>query len=189
MSSQDARAGGRIIGTIWRFVHRTIRPCRCFVSISVLARSKHTKGDRKCYQENLHEPLGSCLQSCCSARRKRSASGRLMTGLVDALYQAGGLWFGWSGRLGETPSAPNIHLRHGRSQSRGSLATTAAFPMPRCGERIRVHDRPGLKKRLAMLCHRQGTARRLPDKNISEKCRLIVEGADRVMSSRPNFTR
>lgn len=31
-----------------------------------------------------------------------------MTGLLDALHQAGGLWFGWSGKLGETPSAPNV---------------------------------------------------------------------------------
>ena len=35
-------------------------------------------------------------------------SGGLVTGLVDALHQAGGLWFGWSGKPGETPSAPNI---------------------------------------------------------------------------------
>jgi trehalose 6-phosphate synthase len=36
-------------------------------------------------------------------------SGGLVTGLVDALHQAGGLWFGWSGRVGEeTPSAPNV---------------------------------------------------------------------------------
>ena len=32
-------------------------------------------------------------------------SGGLVTGLVDALHQAGGLWFGWSGKLGETRSA------------------------------------------------------------------------------------
>ncbi len=31
-----------------------------------------------------------------------------MTGLVDALHQAGGLWFGWSGKLRETRSAPNV---------------------------------------------------------------------------------
>lgn len=35
-------------------------------------------------------------------------SGGLVTGLVDALHQAGGLWFGWSGRVGETPSAPTV---------------------------------------------------------------------------------
>ena len=35
-------------------------------------------------------------------------SGGLVTGLVDALHQASGLWFGWSGKLGETPSAPNV---------------------------------------------------------------------------------
>src|ERR1700761_2106310 len=35
-------------------------------------------------------------------------SGGLVTGLVDALHQAGGLWFGWSGKLGETPSAPSV---------------------------------------------------------------------------------
>jgi trehalose 6-phosphate synthase len=35
-------------------------------------------------------------------------SGGLVTGLVDALHQAGGLWFGWSGRVGETSSAPNV---------------------------------------------------------------------------------
>jgi len=35
-------------------------------------------------------------------------SGGLVTGLVDALHQAGGLWFGWSGKLGETRSAPNV---------------------------------------------------------------------------------
>lgn len=32
-------------------------------------------------------------------------SGGLVTGLVDALSQFGGLWFGWSGRLAETHSA------------------------------------------------------------------------------------
>jgi trehalose 6-phosphate synthase len=32
-------------------------------------------------------------------------SGGLVTGLVDALHQSGGLWFGWSGKLGETRSA------------------------------------------------------------------------------------
>lgn len=32
-------------------------------------------------------------------------SGGLVTGLVDALHHAGGLWFGWSGKLGETRSA------------------------------------------------------------------------------------
>ena len=32
-------------------------------------------------------------------------SGGLVTGLLDALRPAGGLWFGWSGRLGETRSA------------------------------------------------------------------------------------
>jgi len=35
-------------------------------------------------------------------------SGGLVTGLVEALHQAGGLWFGWSGKLGETPSVPNV---------------------------------------------------------------------------------
>ncbi|MDN4999881.1 alpha,alpha-trehalose-phosphate synthase (UDP-forming) [Bradyrhizobium sp. GCM10027634] len=35
-------------------------------------------------------------------------SGGLVTGLVDALHQAGGLWFGWSGRLGETAPEPNV---------------------------------------------------------------------------------
>lgn len=32
-------------------------------------------------------------------------SGGLVTGLLDALHQAGGLWFGWSGKLGETRAA------------------------------------------------------------------------------------
>jgi trehalose 6-phosphate synthase len=32
-------------------------------------------------------------------------SGGLVSGLVDALQQAGGLWFGWSGKLGEARSA------------------------------------------------------------------------------------
>lgn len=32
-------------------------------------------------------------------------SGGLVTGLLDALHQAGGLWFGWSGKLGETRPA------------------------------------------------------------------------------------
>jgi len=32
-------------------------------------------------------------------------SGGLVTGIVDALHQAGGLWFGWSGKLGDTHSA------------------------------------------------------------------------------------
>ena len=35
-------------------------------------------------------------------------SGGLVTGLVDALHQNGGLWFGWSGKQGETPAAPNL---------------------------------------------------------------------------------
>lgn len=35
-------------------------------------------------------------------------SGGLVTGLLDALHQAGGLWFGWSGRLGEPSPAPAI---------------------------------------------------------------------------------
>jgi trehalose-6-phosphate synthase len=35
-------------------------------------------------------------------------SGGLVTGLVDALHQAGGLWFGWSGKLGENPEDPGV---------------------------------------------------------------------------------
>lgn len=35
-------------------------------------------------------------------------SGGLVTGLLDALHQAGGLWFGWSGKLGKTHSAPTV---------------------------------------------------------------------------------
>lgn len=35
-------------------------------------------------------------------------SGGLVTGLVDALRQAGGLWFGWSGKTRRTCSAPNV---------------------------------------------------------------------------------
>jgi hypothetical protein len=35
-------------------------------------------------------------------------SGGLVTGLVDALHQAGGLWFGWSGKLGETAPEPIV---------------------------------------------------------------------------------
>jgi trehalose 6-phosphate synthase len=35
-------------------------------------------------------------------------SGGLVTGLIDALHQAGGLWFGWSGKLGEAQSAPIV---------------------------------------------------------------------------------
>jgi trehalose 6-phosphate synthase len=40
-------------------------------------------------------------------------SGGLVTGLVDALHQAGGLWFGWSGRLGETAPKPNVFETEG----------------------------------------------------------------------------
>jgi trehalose 6-phosphate synthase len=40
-------------------------------------------------------------------------SGGLVTGLVDALHQAGGLWFGWSGKLRETHSAPNVFEAEG----------------------------------------------------------------------------
>jgi trehalose 6-phosphate synthase len=40
-------------------------------------------------------------------------SGGLVTGLVDALRQAGGLWFGWSGKLRETRSAPNVFEAEG----------------------------------------------------------------------------
>ena len=40
-------------------------------------------------------------------------SGGLVTGLVDALHQAGGLWFGWSGKLGETRLAPNVFEAEG----------------------------------------------------------------------------
>jgi trehalose 6-phosphate synthase len=39
-------------------------------------------------------------------------SGGLVTGLLDALRQAGGLWFGWSGKLGETRSA-SLHEADG----------------------------------------------------------------------------
>jgi trehalose 6-phosphate synthase len=35
-------------------------------------------------------------------------SGGLVTGLVDALHQDGGLWFGWSGKLGKTSPEPNV---------------------------------------------------------------------------------
>jgi trehalose 6-phosphate synthase len=35
-------------------------------------------------------------------------SGGLVTGLVDALRQAGGLWFGWSGKLGGTSPVPDV---------------------------------------------------------------------------------
>jgi trehalose 6-phosphate synthase len=38
-------------------------------------------------------------------------SGGLVTGLVDTLHQAGGLWFGWSGKLGETLSARVIEAQ------------------------------------------------------------------------------
>jgi len=40
-------------------------------------------------------------------------SGGLVTGLVDALHQAGGLWFGWSGKLGETTKEPNVFETEG----------------------------------------------------------------------------
>ena len=40
-------------------------------------------------------------------------SGGLVTGLVDALHQAGGLWFGWSGKLGETASEPIVFETEG----------------------------------------------------------------------------
>lgn len=40
-------------------------------------------------------------------------SGGLVTGLVDALHQAGGLWFGWSGRLGETAREPYVFETEG----------------------------------------------------------------------------
>jgi trehalose 6-phosphate synthase len=40
-------------------------------------------------------------------------SGGLVTGLLDALHQAGGLWFGWSGKLAETPPAPNVFEARG----------------------------------------------------------------------------
>jgi len=40
-------------------------------------------------------------------------SGGLVTGLVDALHQAGGLWFGWSGKLGETAPEPNVFETEG----------------------------------------------------------------------------
>ena len=40
-------------------------------------------------------------------------SGGLVTGLVDALHQAGGLWFGWSGKLGETAPQPNVFETEG----------------------------------------------------------------------------
>jgi hypothetical protein len=35
-------------------------------------------------------------------------SGGLVTGLIDALHQRGGLWFGWSGKLGEGQSPPVV---------------------------------------------------------------------------------
>ena len=35
-------------------------------------------------------------------------SGGLVTGLIGALHQAGGLWFGWSGKVEETQSAPIV---------------------------------------------------------------------------------
>jgi trehalose 6-phosphate synthase len=35
-------------------------------------------------------------------------SGGLVTGLIDALHQRGGLWFGWSGKLGEAQSVPVV---------------------------------------------------------------------------------
>jgi trehalose 6-phosphate synthase len=40
-------------------------------------------------------------------------SGGLVTGLVDALHQAGGLWFGWSGKLGEMTPEPNVFETEG----------------------------------------------------------------------------
>ncbi|MBP1092601.1 trehalose-6-phosphate synthase [Bradyrhizobium diazoefficiens] len=40
-------------------------------------------------------------------------SGGLVTGLVNALNQAGGLWFGWSGKLGETTPEPNVFETEG----------------------------------------------------------------------------
>ena len=40
-------------------------------------------------------------------------SGGLVTGLADALHQAGGLWFGWSGKLGETAAEPNVFETEG----------------------------------------------------------------------------
>jgi trehalose 6-phosphate synthase len=39
-------------------------------------------------------------------------SGGLVTGLVDALRQAGGLWFGWSGKIG-TSQEPNVFEAEG----------------------------------------------------------------------------
>ena len=66
-------------------------------------------------------------------------SGGLVTGLVDALHQAGGLWFGWSGKLRETAPEPNVFETEGVTYATvdlthaGTMTATAASPMRRCG--------------------------------------------------------
>ena len=55
-----------------------------------------------------------CVSNRISLPRRGTAAGGLAVGLLSALRQAGGTWFGWSGEVSEEPAAqPQVLTRDG----------------------------------------------------------------------------
>ena len=71
-------------------------------------------------------------------------AGGLAAGVLDALKQKGGIWFGWSGEITDDAVAAahvertvgSDHALHGRSVAAATTTSSiAALPMARCGRR------------------------------------------------------
>ncbi len=55
-----------------------------------------------------------CVSNRISLPRRSVAPGGLAVGILGALHQTGGVWFGWDGDLVDTePGDPDIHIRNG----------------------------------------------------------------------------
>ncbi len=55
-----------------------------------------------------------CVSNRISLPRRASAPGGLAVGVLQALKQSGGMWFGWGGEIGESDVGdPDIHIRDG----------------------------------------------------------------------------
>ncbi len=55
-----------------------------------------------------------CVSNRIAVPRRNVAPGGLAIGVLAALRQTGGIWFGWGGETGDgSPAAPEIHVRDG----------------------------------------------------------------------------
>ncbi len=54
-----------------------------------------------------------CVSNRVTLPRKAVAPGGLAVGVLQALRDRGGIWFGWDGEIGESEGEPDIHIRDG----------------------------------------------------------------------------